>query len=77
MSPRLSVILTQSHAVPGLDDYLYFLRGGSPLTSVEIQARLASAQPGVDYLTLAEIPETSFSCDNVPLAGYYADVDAG
>merc|ERR1712168_871695 len=32
--------------------------------------------PGEDYPILAEVPETSFSCDGRVEGGYYADVEA-
>ena len=32
-------------------------------------------QAGVDYPTLASIPDTSFSCANRVMGGYYADVE--
>ena len=31
-------------------------------------------EPGVDYPTLASVPDTDFSCDNRISGGYYADV---
>ena len=32
-------------------------------------------EPGVDYPTLAAVPETAFSCQDQPTGGYYADTN--
>ncbi|XP_037071173.1 pupal cuticle protein 36a-like [Pollicipes pollicipes] len=32
-------------------------------------------EPGVDYPTLAVVPETSFSCEDYSTGGYYADIN--
>lgn len=62
---------------PGVWDALDALRGKPALQAEEIQAILATAQEGVDYPNLAEIPDqTNFNCANVKQAGFYADSDS-
>ncbi|XP_055342325.1 uncharacterized protein LOC129590905 [Paramacrobiotus metropolitanus] len=43
----------------------------------ESQELLRSAIPGVDFPTLASIPNTSFSCDEAGQPGFYADAETG
>ena len=49
------------------------LRGKEKMSAGEIQDLLAKSAPGKDYPTYGSIPTTSFSCENVNQAGFYAD----
>ncbi|GAU96380.1 hypothetical protein RvY_07835 [Ramazzottius varieornatus] len=52
------------------------LRGREAMTPGEIQDTLQKAVPGKDYPNYSSIPATSFKCENVHQAGFYADPEA-
>ncbi|OQV14301.1 hypothetical protein BV898_11536 [Hypsibius exemplaris] len=63
-------------AVAGQQHYLDFLRGGESLSASQVELKVSNAVPGTDYPTLAHTTDVSnFSCWDVQLTGYYADVD--
>ena len=45
-------------------------------TAITMLAMAVPGTPGQDYPILAEVPETSFSCDGRVEGGYYADVES-
>jgi len=49
------------------------LRGRDKMSAGEIQDILAKSVPGKDYPTYSSVPTTSFRCENVHQAGFYAD----
>ncbi|XP_055353677.1 uncharacterized protein LOC129599466 [Paramacrobiotus metropolitanus] len=53
------------------------LRGRTALSAAEIRTLVANAKPNVTYPAYKTIPKTSFTCNNVKQAGFYADPDTG
>merc|ERR1712106_640178 len=46
------------------------------MSGIDMLRMAVPGDPGEDYPILAEVPETSFSCDGRIDGGYYADVEA-
>ena len=62
---------------PGVWDVLAQLKGNrQSLTVEEITELYNNASPNTDFPILAEIPETSFTCNSVKQPGFYADTEA-
>ena len=60
-SPGVSLLLVLHARAEGGGDPLDWLRNAVP------------GEPGVDYPVLASVQETSFTCDDKTMGGYYAD----
>ena len=58
---------------PKVWDALDKLRGKAPLATDQIQEIYANAQPGQDFPTLSEIPQSSVDCAQFKQPGFYAD----
>ncbi|OQV14300.1 hypothetical protein BV898_11535 [Hypsibius exemplaris] len=68
------LVKTPVSGVPGVGQYLNYLSGGPSVVAAKLAKR--PFVPGVTYPILAKTTDvSSFSCWDVQLSGYYADID--
>ncbi|OQV14299.1 hypothetical protein BV898_11534 [Hypsibius exemplaris] len=69
------LVKTPVNGVPGTEQFLNYLSGGADLVAVKMAKK--PVVPGVDYPVLSQTTDvSSFSCWDVQLSGFYADIDS-